>query len=71
MLTAYERPREEEEEEDEYTARIQAQEIDIREELGPLGKLHNIVVYIRSSPQRTAEFVSLAERRIPLDNRTR
>jgi hypothetical protein len=36
-----------------------------------LGKLHNIVVHIRSSPQRQAEWEKLAERRIPLDNRTR
>ena len=39
--------------------------------LGPLGKLHNIVVHIRSSPHRTKKFVSLAGRKIPLDNRTR
>jgi hypothetical protein len=39
--------------------------------LGPLGKLHNIIVNIRSSAGRTAEFLELAERMIPLDNRTR
>ena len=39
--------------------------------LGPLGKLHNIIVNIRSSAGRTAEFVALAARMIPLDNRTR
>jgi hypothetical protein len=39
--------------------------------MGPLGKIHNIVVYIRSSPARSAEFVRLAGRLIPLDNRTR
>ena len=43
----------------------------MRSILGPLGKLHNIVVHIRSSPQRTAEFKAQAGRRIPLDNRTR
>jgi len=43
----------------------------IRTILGPLGKLHNIVVHIRSSPLRTAEFMAQAKRRIPLDNRTR
>jgi hypothetical protein len=43
----------------------------IRTILGPLGKLHNIVVHIRSSPQRTAAFEKEAGRRIPLDNRTR
>ncbi len=39
--------------------------------LGPIGKLHNIVVHIRSSPGRTKEFKDLAGRLIPLDNRTR
>ena len=39
--------------------------------LGPLRKLHNIIVYIRSSPGRTEEFKSLTERTIPLNNRTR
>jgi len=39
--------------------------------LGPLGKLHNIIVDIRSSTNRTAEFLALATRMVPLDNRTR
>jgi hypothetical protein len=39
--------------------------------LGPLGKLHNIIVDIRSSANRTAEFLTLATRTVPLDNRTR
>jgi|tagenome__1003787_1003787.scaffolds.fasta_scaffold20916204_2 hypothetical protein len=39
--------------------------------LGPLGKLHNIIVDIRSSANRTAEFLTLATRMVPLDNRTR
>ena len=39
--------------------------------LGPLGKLHNIIVDIRSSANRTAEFLVLAIRMVPLDNRTR
>ena len=39
--------------------------------IGPLGKMHNIVIYIRGSATRIAEFVELAGRRIPLDNRTR
>jgi hypothetical protein len=45
----------------------------IRAILGPLGKLHNIVVHIRSSPNRTKQFVDTlnAKVRIPLDNRTR
>jgi len=38
--------------------------------LGPLGKLHNIIVYIRSSASRTKHFQDLAGRMIPLDNRT-
>ncbi len=39
--------------------------------LGPLGKLYNIIVDIRSSGNRTAEFLALATRMVPLDNRTR
>jgi len=39
--------------------------------LGPLGKLHNIIVHIRGSPSRTREFEKLAGRNIPLDNTTR
>jgi hypothetical protein len=39
--------------------------------LGPLGQLHNIVVHIRGSSLRTAQWLELAERMIPLDNRTR
>jgi hypothetical protein len=39
--------------------------------LGAIGKLHNIVIHIRSSSGRTAEFVESAGRRIPLDNCTR
>ena len=43
----------------------------MRNLLGLLGKLHNIIIHIRSSPQRTKEFSDQAGRRIPLDNRTR
>jgi hypothetical protein len=39
--------------------------------LGPLGKAHNIVAHIRKSPARTAEWMGLAKRMIPMDNRTR
>jgi len=39
--------------------------------LGPLGKLHNILVYSRSTTALVKEFLELAERLIPLDNRTR
>ena len=39
--------------------------------LGPLSKLHNIIVNIRGSAIRTVEFLELAERMIPLDNRIR
>jgi hypothetical protein len=39
--------------------------------LGPLGKAHNIVAHIRKSPARTAEWIGLAKRMIPMDNRTR
>lgn len=39
--------------------------------LGPLGKLHNHVVHIRRSANRTTWFVERAGKLIPLDNRTR
>ena len=39
--------------------------------MGPLGKLHNIVVHIQGSSSRTKEFKEYAHRMIPLDNRTR
>jgi hypothetical protein len=39
--------------------------------MGPLGKMHNIVVHIRGSTARIADFLELAGRLIPLDNRTR
>ena len=39
--------------------------------LGPLGQAHNIIVYIRRSPGRTAAFKALAKRLILLDNHTR
>jgi hypothetical protein len=39
--------------------------------MGPLGKIHNIVIYIQGLTARIAEFVKLARRRIPLNNRTR
>jgi hypothetical protein len=35
------------------------------------GKFHNIIIYIRSSADRTKEFENLAEKIIPFDNRTR
>jgi hypothetical protein len=39
--------------------------------IGPMGKLHNIVVHIRGSGIRTKEFLDKAFKMIPLDNRTR
>ena len=39
--------------------------------LGILGKLHNIVVHIRSSPARTKQFRTNEAKLIPLDNSTR
>ena len=38
--------------------------------LGPLGQGHNIVVHIRGSSAHTNHFRKLAERMIPMDNRT-
>jgi hypothetical protein len=42
-----------------------------QEAAGALGKLHNIVVHMRASPNRTKDFLKHAGRLIPLDNRTR
>ena len=39
--------------------------------LGPLSKGHNIVVYIRGSPNRIIEFKKLIGRIVLIDNRTR
>ena len=39
--------------------------------IGPLGKLYNNIIYIRSSASRTKEFKDLADRIIPLNNHTR
>ena len=44
---------------------------DIFRTMGQLKKLHNIIVHICRSADRTKEFKNLAERIIPLDNRTR
>jgi hypothetical protein len=38
---------------------------------GVLGKLHNVVIHIRRSPQHIKQFKQRAGRRVPLDNRTR
>jgi hypothetical protein len=54
-----------------YEERLAMQQMRVREELDCLGKLHNIVIYIKSSSSRTAAFVAQAGKRIPLDNRTR
>jgi hypothetical protein len=43
----------------------------IRHIMGPMGKLHNIVVHIRKSANRTTWFKDRAGKIIPLDNRTR
>jgi hypothetical protein len=39
--------------------------------IGPMGKLHNYIVYIRSSANCTTWFVDYTGKIIPLDNRTR
>ena len=42
-----------------------------RSQFGVLGKLHNIVVYSRSSPHHTKRLKEILGHSIPLDNRTR
>ena len=39
--------------------------------MGPLGKMHNIIIHICGSTAWIAEFLELAGRLIPLDNHTR
>jgi hypothetical protein len=39
-------------------------------EIGTLGKVHNLIVYIRASEARWNKFKTLAKRSIPLDNDT-
>jgi hypothetical protein len=39
--------------------------------MGTFGNFHNIVIYTRNSPGRTNDFLTLAKRRIPMDNRTK
>ena len=39
--------------------------------MGPLGKMHNIIIHIHGSTAWIAEFLELAGRLIPLDNHTR
>jgi hypothetical protein len=39
--------------------------------LRPLGQGHNIIAHIRGSPAHTKVFKKLAERMIPINNRTK
>jgi len=39
--------------------------------MGVFGKLHNIIIHIRSSIGRTKDIKAFTRRRIPLNNRTR
>ena len=39
--------------------------------MGPLGKLHNIVIFEQASSGRTQAFTELVGRLVPLDNRAR
>ncbi len=59
-IKAYNKSEESKEFEDETKQKFQL--------LGSLGKLHNIIMNIRSSAGHTAEFLELAARMIPLDN---
>ena len=40
-------------------------------EIGTLGKVHNLIIYIRSSESRWNKFKALCGRSIPIDNDTR
>jgi hypothetical protein len=39
--------------------------------IGPLGQMYNIIIHIHGSTAQIAEFLELASRMIPLNNRTR
>jgi hypothetical protein len=57
---------------DEYNLTLSAAEMQNWRKKGPLGKLHNIAVYIARSPQRIEKFKSYSKGRIlPRDNSTR
>src|SRR5438045_9614776 len=43
----------------------------IRNIMGPMGKLHNYVVHIRTSANHMTWFIECAGKMIPLDNHTR
>jgi len=43
----------------------------IRDIIGPIGKLYNHIIYIRSSANRTAWFTERTSKMIPLNNYTR
>ncbi len=43
----------------------------IRNIMGPIGKLRNYIVHIRSSANRTTWFIERAGKMVPLNNRTR
>jgi hypothetical protein len=69
MMESYDREDESGEEPDDKSRKERANSIRIK--MGVMGKIHNIVVHIRASSNRTNEFEAIAGRSIPLDNRTR
>jgi hypothetical protein len=68
-MESYDQAGLEEEDEGEKFSRERATKF--RTKMGVMGKVHNIVVHIRASPQRIAQFKAVAGKMIPLDNRTR
>jgi hypothetical protein len=61
-----------EDDDDTITLRQSMREIEQWRKLGPIGKLHNIIVDIQSSPQRMQEFLILSKNQRPArDNKTR
>ena len=69
VMESYDREDESGEEPDDKRRKERA--ISIRNRMGAMGKIHNVVVHIRASPNRTNEFEAIAGKSIPLDNRTR
>jgi hypothetical protein len=68
-MESYDKEDESGEEPDDKSRKERANSIRIR--MGVMGKIHNIVIHIRASPNRTNAFEAMAGMLIPLDNRTR
>ena len=69
MMESYDKEDESGEEIDEKRQKERANSI--RAKMDVISKIHNLIVHIRASPNRTKEFEKYTKKSIPLDNRTR